>query len=223
MDKRVIFQASALGAATAFVAVLVMAIASFSVGSDVNLQPGSVPVPVEDFVRPTNEYTGTVLGFFGGDSLFILSYLLVFVGLYVVTAERARPFALLGLAAGVLTALFDAAENAFLITYALSARNGMPLTTPDLPLVYILANLKWMAAFATLYAFGAVFPRRTRVEWVILVLSLVFPLVGVLGVANPPLVAARGLFSWRGCRFLRGISGTNRALSSMYQHRKVIA
>jgi hypothetical protein len=194
MDKRVIFQAAAFAALTAFIAVLVMAAASFSAGADVNLQPGSVPLPVEEFVRPTNEHTDAGLGFFGGDSLFILSYLLVFAGLYAVTAERARPFALVGMGAGVLTALFDATENAFLITYALSAKNGMPLTNPDLPLVYILTNLKWMAAFATLYAFGIVFPRRTGLEWVIAALSLVFPLVGVLGVANPSLVAMRALF-----------------------------
>ncbi len=198
MDRKVIFQASAFAAVTAFIAVVVMAAASFSTG--VSLQPGSVPLPAEDFVRPVNEYSGAALGFFGGDSLFILSYLLVFAGLYAVTAERARSFAVVGIGAGVLTALFDATENAFLIIMAQSASAGMPVpaSAPQLPtitlLVYILTNLKWMAAFATLYAFGVVFPRRTPLEWVIVVLSLAFPLVGVLGIANPALIAVRGLF-----------------------------
>jgi hypothetical protein len=175
-----------------------MAVASFS--ADVSLQPGSVPLPAEDFVRPLNEFSGAALGFFGGDSLFILSYLLVFAGLYAVTAERALPFARVGMGAGVLTALLDTTENAFLIIMAQAANSGTPVPAdaPQLPtitlLVYVLTNLKWMAAFATLYAFGVVFPRRTKVEWVIVALSLVFPLVGVLGIANSTLIAVRGLF-----------------------------
>lgn len=194
MDKRVIFQASALAAMAAFIAVLAIAAASFSAGSDVNLQPSSVPIPVQEFMRAANEYPDAALGFFGADSLFILSYLLVFVGLYAVTAEDARPFALVGMGTGMLTALFDAAENAFFIIYALAAKNGMPQTDPDLLWVYVVANLKWMAAFATLYAFGLVFPRWTRLEWVIAILMLLFSLVGVLGIANPSLIPVRGLF-----------------------------
>ena len=194
MDKRVVFQGAAIGAGMAFIAVLVMAVAGVSVPGDVQVQPGTVPLPLEAFVLATNAHTESALGFFGGDSLFILSYLMVFVGLYVVTADRARPLALVGMGAGVLTAILDATENAFLITYALGAQNGLPLTDPDLPLIYILTNLKWMAAFATLYAFGLSFPRRNGLEWGIVVVMLAFPLVGVLGVANTGLIAVRGWF-----------------------------
>jgi hypothetical protein len=119
---------------------------------------------------------------------------MVFVGLYAATADRARPFALLGLGAGLFTALMDATENALYITYALGAKNGLPLAGPDAPVIYMLTNLKWMGAFATLAAFGLVFPRRALVERLIAGLMLLFPLVGVLGVANPGLIIIRGLF-----------------------------
>lgn len=193
MDKKVIFQAAALAAVVAFVAVIFQAIAGSSLPDGIVAQPG-IPTPVEQFVRVSNEYPDTALGFFGADSMFVLSYLLVFVGLYVLVNETARPFALIGMGAGILTALFDATENAYFITYALGAKAGLPLTNPDLPLVYILTNLKWMAAFATLYAFGVVFPRRNWLDWLMVGLMLLFPIIGVLGVANPSLILVRGLF-----------------------------
>jgi len=189
----VILQAAALAALLAFAGAVIQAAASFSVPSGVQIQP-SIPMPVDQFIRASNDYPDTALTFFAGDSLFILGYLMVFVGLYSITAERARAFALIGLGAGVFTALLDATENAFFITYALGTKAGMPLPNPDLPLVYIITNLKWMCAFATLLAFGMVFPRRNVLEWVVTGLMFLFPLVGILGVANPSLIAVRGLF-----------------------------
>ena len=194
MDKKTVFQAAALAAVLAFVAVIFQAVAGTSMPDGISVQPSGFPVPVADFVRASNEQPGIALGFFGADSLFVLSYLLVFTGLYVVTAEKARPFALIGLGAGIFTALMDATENALFIVYAQGAQNGLPLTDPALPLIYVLTNLKWMGAFAALYAFGVVFPRRGPLEWIIVVVMLAFPLVGVLGVASTGLIALRGLF-----------------------------
>lgn len=193
MDKKVIYQAAALAAVVALVGVITQVMAGSSLPNGVMAQPG-VPMPIDQFVKAGNDFPDTVLTFFTGDSLFIMGYLLVFAGLFSITSERARVFALVGLGAGILTALLDATENAFFITYALNAKAGMPVTNPDLPLVYLLTNLKWMAAFATLLAFGVVFPRRNALEWVIAGLMLLFPLVGVLGVANPGLIPVRGLF-----------------------------
>lgn len=194
MNRKSIFQASAIAALMAFVAVIIQAAAQFSVPQGVQLQPSSVPIPLEEFVRASNEYPDHALGFFGADSLFVLSYLLVFVGLYGVTVDHARPFALLALGLGIFTGLMDATENALFISYALAAKNGMTLTNPDIPFLYVLTNLKWMGAFGTLYAFGLVFPRASWLERMIAILMLAFPLVGVLGVANPGLIVVRGLF-----------------------------
>lgn len=193
MDKKLQFQAAAVAAVSALVAVILQVAAGLSLPQGVQIQPG-FPVPLDQFVRASNDYPDIALGFFGADSLFVLSYLLVFVGVYTLTAERARPFALVGLGAGIFTAFLDAAENAFFITYALGAKNGIPLLSPDLPLIYILTNLKWMGAFATLYAFGLVFPRSGWLSWLISALMLIFPIVGVLGIANPSLIVVRGLF-----------------------------
>jgi hypothetical protein len=195
MNERAVFQGAALAALVALVAVLAMlAVTATAPEPGLRLQPSPPVGPPGDFARATNDYPAQVLLFFASDSLFVLSYLLVFVGLYAATVARAAPLAWVGLGAGVLTALLDAAENAFFITYALDALRGVALAEPALPLIYVLTNLKWMAAFATLYAFGLALPRTGRLAWLLVGLMLLFPLVGVLGVAWPALVAVRGLF-----------------------------
>jgi len=194
MDGKRVFRAAALAAIVAFFAVLVMGFGVQIPEAGVELQPSLSFGTAQDFVYPTNTYPELALRFFAADSLFILSYLMVFVGLFTLVKPRSLPFAAIGLGAGILTALFDAAENAFFITYAASALNGVLVSDPAIPLIYILANLKWMSAFATLYAFGLVWPRENLLEWFLSGLMLLFPLVGVLGVSTPDLVPLRGLF-----------------------------
>jgi len=194
MERKTVLYASTVAALAAFVCAIVMGFGVPVPGPGVSLQPSVPPVPLSEFVRPTNEYPELALRFFAADSLFVLSYLMVFVGLYTVAVDRSRGFAGVGLGAGVLAALLDVTENAFFITYARLALNAVPLEQPALPLIYVLANLKWMAAFAALYAFGLVWPRNSWLGRIISGLMLIFPLVGVLGVANPNMIAWRGLF-----------------------------
>ena len=194
MERKTVFQAAAWAALVASICVLVMGFGVPVPEPGMSLQPSQPSGPVSEFVRPTNEYPGLVLRFFAADSLFVLSYTIVFVGLYAVAVSQSRALAGIGLGAGILTALLDATENAFFITYALSALSGVPLTEPALPLIYIIANLKWMGAFAAFYVFGLAWPRDAILAWVLSGLMLLFPLVGVLGITLPGLVMPRGLF-----------------------------
>lgn len=197
MERRVTFQAAMLAAIVAFVCAVLIGFVFRAPDPAVSLQP-SQPVPLSDFVRPVNEYPTEMLRFFATDSLFVLSYLIVFVGLYTATSDRAPALARIGLGAGILAAALDATENAYFITYALASLKGVPLTDPDLSAVFIFANLKWMAAFATLLAFGLAWPRSDWLGQATAGLMLLFPLVGVIGVAAPGLVAVRGLFFFVG-------------------------
>jgi hypothetical protein len=193
-SSRAVYQASFFAALVALVSALIMGFVVRPPESIDTLQPSIPSGPVSEFVRPINEAPERVLRFFAADSLFVLSYLMVFVGMHATVVTRSLTFAAVGLGAGMLAALFDATENAYFITYARLADNGVLLTDPALPLIYVLSNLKYMAAFATLYAFGLVWPRDNPLGWVLTVLMLLFPLVGVLGVAWPGLVPVRGLF-----------------------------
>lgn len=194
MDRKVIFQAAFTASIVAFIAVLVMGFGIRLPDPAVEIQPSIPSGTIEEFVRATNEYPEVVLRFMAADSLFILSYLIVFVGLHTVLLVRASTIAWLGLFTGFLTASMDAIENAYFINYAMLSQQGVHLLEPELPLIYNVANLKWMAAFATLYAFGLVWPRDNWLERVILIVMLLFPLFGVLGVIYPGLIPYRGLF-----------------------------
>jgi hypothetical protein len=192
VDRKTTYHAALIAALVALICVIFMGFIIRAPDPNLTLQP-SQPGALGDFLKPINDYPHITLRFFAFDSLFVISYLMVFVGLYTVVATSARTFALLGLGAGILTAFFDALENAYFITYALSALNGAPLAQPELPAIYIIANLKWVAAFVTLAAFGLVWPRADRFGWTLSILMLAFPLIGVLGVALPDLVLLRGL------------------------------
>ena len=154
----------------------------------INLQPSRPIGTVTDFMRPIIKYPKLVLQFFTADSLFVLSYLVVFVGLFTVVVGRSKTFACIGLGAGILAALLDAIENSFFITYALMSLNDVPLPDPALPLIYIVANLKWMGAFAAFFAIGLVWPRDNWLGKIVSGLMLLFVLVGVLSIIFPSLV-----------------------------------
>jgi hypothetical protein len=198
-QKQAIYQGALFAALVAFVATLIMGF-GVAVPDDISgFQMSQYPGPIAEFLAPINRYPELVLRFFSADTLFVISYSAVFVGLYAFTAERARPFALLGLGAGLLTALFDAAENGFYIVYATSVLNGAELTDPAYTMLIMLTNLKWMAAFVTFFAFGLAWPREGVLNWIIAVLMLSFPIIGVLGIAFPGV-----LFELRGLYFLLG-------------------
>ncbi|HLF26031.1 MAG TPA: hypothetical protein VJG32_06825 [Anaerolineae bacterium] len=194
MEHRSTFQAATLAAIVALVCIVLMGFVLRAPEPGVSLQPSYPPAPAPEFVRIVNTYPDLMLRLFTTDSLFVLSYLMVFVGLYATVVDQQRALAVIGLGAGILTAFLDATENAYFITYAHLALNGMPLANPDLPAIFIVANLKWMAAFATLAAFGLGWPRRDRLGWVLSGLMLLFVLIGVLGIVWPNLFALRGLF-----------------------------
>lgn len=194
MDRKLVFQSAFFAALVALISVLVMGYGVPRPESVPTWQPSDPSVSPSEFLRPGNAYPRLALGFFAADSLFVLSYTMVFVGLHATAAGRSRSFAGVGLGAGLLAALLDAGENAFYITYATAALNGTPATEPALPLIYILTDLKWMVAFAAFYAFGLAWPREGALGWTISALMLLYPLFGVLGVAWPVLVPWRGLF-----------------------------
>src|SRR3972149_6190880 len=177
VDRKTIFYAAAFAAVVAFACTLVMGFVIPSPEPGMSLQPSMNVGSASEFVRPSNQYPDVVLRFFAADTLFVLSYVMVFAGLYATVVDRARTFAAIGLGGGLIAGFFDALENAFFITYALSALNGVPVTDPALPLIYVVANLKWMGAFAALYAFGLVWPRDTRLNWLISIVMLLFPIV----------------------------------------------
>jgi len=194
MERKIVFKASLLASIVALFSALIMIFGITIPEAGMNLQPSYPPCSVSEFVRPVNEHPELVLRFMAVDSVFILGYLMVFVGLFTATVDRSRMFAGLGLSSGILTAFLDATENSFFITYSLLALKKIPLTDPELPLIFILASMKWMSAFVAIASFGLVWKRDNWLSWAISITMLVFVIVGVLGIFLPGLIGFRGLF-----------------------------
>lgn len=196
---RFLYQATLLAALVAFVATILMGFGVPAPDDIGGFQMSQYPGPLSEFLAPITRYPELVLRFFSADTLFVISYTVVFVGLAVFTAQTARPLAWLGLGAGLLTAAFDATENGFYIVYATSVLNGAEITDPAYTVLIMLTYLKWMAAFVAFAAFGLAWPRDGVLNWVIAALMVSFPLVGVLGIAFGGV-----LFELRGLYFLIG-------------------
>jgi hypothetical protein len=194
VEKSSLYRAAAIAAVVAFCCTLIMGFGPKPPKGKPGLQPTHPTGPADDFMYASQEHADKALIFFAADSLFVLSYSIAFLGMYAVAATRSRALAGFGLGAGLLAGALDAIENAFLITYALLAKACAPLPEPALPLIYILANLKWMAAFATFYAFGLVWPRGHWRGWLIAAIMLAFPIVGLLALLFPVLAEIRGAF-----------------------------
>ena len=194
METKKVFYIFFAAALIAFVCELFMGYCLLLTEFRINFQPSHPIGTVPDFMRPIMKYPKLVLQFFAADSLFVLSYLVVFVGLFTVVIRRSRTFAYIGLGAGILTALLDAIENSFFITYASMVLKNVPLIEPALPLIYIIANLKWMGVFAAFFVFGLVWPRDEWLGWVVSSLMLLLVLIGVLGIYFPSLVQICALF-----------------------------
>ena len=192
--SRTTLQAAAFAAGLATVCALFMGFGVRTPETVLTFQPSMATVAPADFLRFISADPALTLRFFAADSLFVLSYAVVFLGWYTLTGPRAPALAGLGLAAGLAAAACDALENAHFIVYASLAVHGAPVPEPALPLIYLVANLKWAAAFAAVLAFGLIWPRAGKLDVFIAVLMLAFPAMGVLGVAVPALVDLRGLF-----------------------------
>lgn len=194
ISRRPALQAAAAAALSATLALLWMAFGAVAPEPGLSLQPSAPAGTAAEFLRPLTAYPGPALSFFAADNLFVISYLVVFAGWFSLTRRRAPLLALAGLAAGLLTALADAWENAFFVSYALQALRPPAAVPADLTWLYTLTQLKWLGSFAAVFIFGLIWPRSSWPERVVAGLMLAYPLVGILGVAVPALAGLRGLF-----------------------------
>ena len=151
------------------------------------MQPSEMPQARVEFLRDLSQHAPAALRFFGADFIFIITYVIVFATLYEVTAGRSRTIALIAIFAGVLGALCDLLENASFITYAWGSMRGADFIEPALPLAYYVTNFKESLLGIGIVMFGAIFPRRTALEWTLSILMILGAPLDALAIAYPNL------------------------------------
>ena len=183
-----IASATMLAAATSLGVLLVAVTGEFGF-----FQPSETPGAPEAFVHPTNAHPDAAIAYFTLDTAFVISFTLVFVGLYAFTRDRGGPFAAFALGAGIFTGLMDAAENSIYWSYAMQAHAGIPLEDAGVRLLSVLTNLKLVGFFATYFTFALIFPRRTKLEVAAVCLMALPPTLGLLSMGVRDLADLRPL------------------------------
>lgn len=151
------------------------------------MQPSEMPQARVEFLRDLSQHAPAALRFFGADFIFIITYVIVLATLYEVTAGRSRTIAMIAIWAGVLGALCDLLENASFITYAWGTMRGADFIEPALPLAYYVTNFKESLLGIAIVMFGAIFPRRTALEWTLSILMILGAPLDALAISYPNL------------------------------------
>ena len=134
------------------------------------------------------------------DSFFIIGYIGIFYGLYLLTKDKDELFPKLGFALGLSTGILDLIENAIHVALLTGIPNGW---TPD---SLVFANL-WTITFAkdfTSYMAGMIFiilllvtlnnPSKLRgLKLALLILVALYVFTGVIAVIEPSLLVIRNL------------------------------
>jgi len=184
--------------------VVVMAVGFGSPYSIQLLQP-SLPGPANaDFFLAIRETPRSVLAFMATDTLFIFGYLMVFIGLYATTKTHNRILASVAMGFGLAAGSFDMLENSYLSSYALQSLHGQTLSEPALPLIYVLASMKWLSVFLTSLLYGLLWDRNTIYNGILSASMLAFPMLGILTIAIPvlipfrilPLIISMAMLAW---------------------------
>lgn len=119
-----------------------------------NLQSYSPTLVADLFVNSS----GKLRGLMALDDAFVIAYLIAFAGLAAATWER-RVWAILGLGAGIVTALLDFSENSLTlgligVFFAESARSNV-IGTNHLLVLNVIGQMKWLGAGVAAASFGA--------------------------------------------------------------------
>ncbi len=184
-----------LGAAGAVLACLCAAVIGLvmrSVPEEVTFQPSTARATPAGCVRAATEHPAACLVFFAADSVLLIAYTMVFVGLHACSVQRRPRLARLGLATGILMAGADALENGIYSRYALAALGGATLAGPNGAWLCFITGTKEVAAGASFLLFALALRPWERVGHLVPRLLLLAPLVGLLSLALPSLIRARG-------------------------------
>jgi hypothetical protein len=164
------------------------------VARGMNIQPTETVATSQEILGMARDHTGTLLGFMGFDTIFVIGYVTVFAVVFLAIPKEDRLIGGIGLGAGILAGFADMTENALYVVYAFAAVYHNAELAPWLPLHYLATGVKWMAAFAAVGMQLLVFPRRTTLERSIVAVMCTFPVLGAVSIAWPALAPLRAIF-----------------------------
>ena len=158
--------------------------------------------PVADLTASFAAHGSQVAYIMSIDTLFVICYLVLFSGLYVIACVNSRILAQLGLGAALLTAIVDTGENILTIFIAYNAERALGYDISGLLIFFfMLTSFKWVGAASALVLFACALPRSNWLERTVVLIGLIFAIVAVLGLSWPGLGLVKAVLLWMAMPF----------------------
>lgn len=197
------------GAVASFVAaglLLAMIVVGIAAGAEVaSLEH---PQSAEQASRTLSRQSETIRLMMVIDDLFVIAYAVAFIGLGALVRLRASWLGVAGLIVGLLAAGFDFGENSLTLGLIAGIEAGLALTPGHLLLLNWVGLIKFLLAYLALTLFALGLWDRPALNRLTAGLTLLFPVIGVVGQVNLtagllrvlwmlPLLLLAGLLLWR--------------------------
>ena len=151
-------------------------------------------------LRNNNKFVSTLLLFTAFDNLFVVGYMTLFYGVYLITKGYEENLSKLALLFGWLTGLFDLIENAFNVFLAVGVTHGFEPGELYFTLMWSSTYLKDGFSVVATYLFFVIFlgkiifEREYKAgELIIAILLLFYVITGSTTIINPAFVAIRNI------------------------------
>jgi hypothetical protein len=191
--KKSAFQSAAIAGMVGFISVLLMLLVNMVLTPGAEVQPS---LPIHDmagFFELVEHNPRIVLTYYAADYLFAFSYIVVFVGLFQCVADKAMRIAVVGLIFGIMTGLLDILENSIFVSAVLAEETSTYLDQSRF-LIYVVARIKWIGAYAFFYVIILLWTRKHWFDWLLWIVMLLFVLLGIASIALSALTAFSSLF-----------------------------
>lgn len=188
------FTFAAVGTMIGLVAVILLVIMSLIFPSEL----GSIDraQSIGELVIILTQYPNEALTILVLDTIFIVGYLSLFIGLYMMSRDFADLLPKLALVLGVMVGLLDLVENALLITIIQGFSQGWQ---PDLDYfrsIFILNSVIDVFSYSTALIFALIFVviyRPWHKKFILGLLLLIYTIIGLSSVIFPGLLIVRAI------------------------------
>lgn len=181
-------------AAGLLAALLVVAMLAIGLGIGSDLATLEQPTTPAQFGAMADRYAGAIQAMMVVDNLFVVAYVTAFVGLAALVRPRAPLAATTGLGFALLTALLDFTENSLTLHLVQGYLKGLGIEPGHLVLLSIVGQVKFLSVYPAVALFASGLWEPRLLNRVMVVLSLIFPLIGVLAMVSAVAAALRVLW-----------------------------
>ena len=167
------------------------------IGSSVGLERLAVlykSVNVKEMTTFLQTYALAIMQLMTADDAFAIAYGLAFVAFAFYLMPRAQLLSTVALVLSLTTSLTDLSENSVTLMVTATVTQSQTLDVSLLQLLFWLGQFKYLVFYIAAILFAVALWEEGRVGKIFAILLVLFPIIGVAGIAIEGLVVARVLW-----------------------------